>query len=87
MQASIELSLYPLAEKAYKDKIWQFIETLKQNKAIKVVTNGMSTQVFGEYEQTTQFVFNEIKTFHQEVDSAVFIIKLMAADRDRAYAP
>ncbi|WP_286267257.1 hypothetical protein [Thalassotalea atypica] len=85
MQVSIDLSLYPLAKTEYKDEIWQFIERLKKIKEIKVVSNGMSTQVFGEYDYAVTNVMAEIKRVHQAVGSAVFIIKLIAADRDRVY--
>ena len=85
MQISIELSLYPLAEQQYKEEIWQFINNLKQHSSMKVVTNGMSTQVFGEYDETLAIVTGEMKKVHQAVDSAVFIMKIIAADRLREY--
>ncbi|WP_448211665.1 hypothetical protein [Colwellia sp. MEBiC06753] len=85
MDISIELSLYPLAEQQYKDEIWGFINTLKSNESIKVVTNGMSTQVFGEYDTTLALVMNEMKKVHQHTDSAVFILKIIASDRFREY--
>ncbi|MFD2166709.1 hypothetical protein ACFSJY_10615 [Thalassotalea euphylliae] len=86
MEISIELSLYPLAEEKYKDEIWSFISRLKANTGIRVETNGMSTQVFGPYDETLQFVMNEMKLVHQACHSAVFILKIIAADRQRQYA-
>ena len=85
MQISIDLSLYPLADQQYKAVIWQFIKRLNENNAIKVVSNGMSTQVFGEYQSTVDFVMSEIKRVHQQTQSGVFIIKMMPTDRDRTY--
>lgn len=85
MQISIDLSLYPLAEQAYKTEIWTFINALKANTQMKVVTNGMSTQVFGEYDDTLNFVMAEMKKVHQSVGSAVFIMKIIADDRFREY--
>ncbi len=85
MQVSIDLSLYPLAEAQYKDLIWTFIERLKKIEDIKVISNGMSTQVFGEYDYTVSQVMAEIKKVNQQVGSAVFIIKIIASDRDREY--
>ena len=85
MDVSIELSLYPLAEQNYKQEIWAFIQALKASNDIKVVTNGMSTQVFGEYDQTIELVTQEMKKVHQQVGSAVFILKIIAADRHREY--
>jgi uncharacterized protein YqgV (UPF0045/DUF77 family) len=85
MQVSIDLSLYPLAEIQYKDTIWAFIERLNKIDGLKVVSNGMSTQVFGEYDFTVNHVMSEIKKVNQETGNAVFIIKLIASDRDREY--
>ncbi|NMP32300.1 hypothetical protein HII17_12070 [Thalassotalea sp. M1531] len=85
MDISIELSLYPLADRNYKEQIWSFIENLKQNKDINVVTNGMSTQVFGEYDVALSAVNKEMKAIHQITGSAVFILKIIAADRKRNY--
>lgn len=85
MQISIDLSLYPLAMETYKDEIWVFIERLNAIEDIKVVSNGMGTQVFGEYDHTLEQVMTEIKRVHQRTQSAIFIIKLIASDRDREY--
>ncbi|QOL24883.1 hypothetical protein LP316_11250 [Thalassotalea sp. LPB0316] len=81
MQVSFEISLYPLAEAEYKDEIWAFIERLSQIDGLKVITNGMSTQVFGEYQLTTSSVMAEIKRVHEHTGSAVFILKMIASDR------
>ncbi|GLX86407.1 hypothetical protein tloyanaT_26600 [Thalassotalea loyana] len=81
MQVSFDISLYPLAEAEYKDEIWAFIERLNRLDGLKVITNGMSTQVFGEYDYTTEHVMKEIRTVHQNVGSAVFILKMIASDR------
>ncbi|REL35652.1 hypothetical protein [Thalassotalea euphylliae] len=85
MQISIDLSLYPLAQKAYKTEIWAFINALKADAQVKVVSNGMSTQVFGEYDHTLNFVMAEMKKVHQTVGGAVFILKIIADDRFREY--
>jgi len=85
MQVSIDISLYPLAQQQYKDLIWQFIKNLNANEKVKVVSNGMSTQVFGDYDETLDFVMNEIKAVHQQTESAVFILKMMPTNRDRNY--
>jgi len=85
MEISIELSLYPLAQDKYKDLIWSFIDELKQYTEINVVTNGMSTQVFGDYDKTLSIVTQEMKKLHKQTDTAVFILKIIAANRQRAY--
>jgi uncharacterized protein YqgV (UPF0045/DUF77 family) len=81
MQISIELSLYPLAQDNFKEEIWSFIKRLRQVPELKVVTNGMSTQVFGEYDLATSHVLSEIKQVHQKLGAAVFVCKFIAGDR------
>ena len=48
MECSVEISMYPL-NKNYKKPIISFIHSLRKYPFIKVKTNGMSTQVFGNY--------------------------------------
>ena len=61
MKASIELSLYPLSED-YKVRIIQFINRLKQNhKDVDIHVNGMSTQIFGDFEVLMDMLKNELK--------------------------
>ena len=78
MQISIELSLYPLAEQQYKSEIWAFIKRLRQTEGLEVVTNGMSTQVFGEYDLAVSKVMSEIKHVHSTVGAAVFVCKFVS---------
>jgi hypothetical protein len=81
MQISIELSLYPLAQENYKDDIWLFIERLRAVEGIRVVTSGMSTQVFGDYDLAVHHVMKEMKHIHQTVGAAVFVCKFIGSDR------
>jgi len=88
MQISIELSLYPLAEEQYKKEIWAFIKRLRNVEGLKVITNGMSTQVFGEYDLAVSKVMSEIKQVHSTIQqrtgeegAAVFVCKFINGDR------
>jgi len=81
MNISIEISLYPLAQEEFKTEIWAFIKRLRQINELKVVTNGMSTQVFGEYDLAVKHVMTEIKWVHEKLDTAVFICKFIGGDR------
>ena len=81
MQISIELSLYPLAEAQYKSEIWAFIKRLRNVDGLKVVTNGMSTQVFGDYDLAVSKVMSEIKHVHSTTGAAVFVCKFINGDR------
>ncbi len=81
MKISIELSLYPLAEEQYKKEIWAFIKRLRNVEGLKVITNGMSTQVFGEYDLAVSKVMSEIKHVHSTTGAAVFVCKFINGDR------
>lgn len=81
MKISIELSLYPLAEEQYKKEIWAFIKRLRNVEGLKVITNGMSTQVFGEYDLAVSKVMSEMKHVHSTTGAAVFVCKFINGDR------
>jgi len=81
MEISIEISLYPLAEEKFKTEIWAFIKRLRNVDGLQVVTNGMSTQVFGDYDLAVSKVMAEIKHVHQTLNAAVFICKFIGGNR------
>jgi uncharacterized protein YqgV (UPF0045/DUF77 family) len=81
MKISIEISLYPLAEEKFKAEIWSFVKKLRKVEGLNVITNGMSTQVFGDYDLATSHVMAEIKHVHHTLNTAVFICKFIAGDR------
>ncbi|WP_371189481.1 hypothetical protein [Thalassotalea maritima] len=81
MQASIDISLYPLAQNSFKDDIWRFIFALREVEGLTVITNGMSTQVFGDYDLAVTNVMKQIKVAHQQLGSAVFVVKFIAAEQ------
>lgn len=86
MKISIELSLYPLAEDQYKTEIWAFIKKLRLVEGLQVITNGMSTQVFGDYDLAVKHVMEEIKRVHETTDAAVFVCKFINGDRSQVEA-
>ncbi|MFN0048591.1 MAG: YkoF family thiamine/hydroxymethylpyrimidine-binding protein [Cytophagales bacterium] len=74
MDVSVDISLYPL-ENEYIDTIWAFIDLVKANKNLTVVTNGLSTQVFGEYKEVMGALTEDIlQIFDQH--KAVFVLKI-----------
>ena len=83
MEISIEISLYPLAEQQFKAEIWAFIKRLRAIEGLQVVTNGMSTQVFGDYDLAVTHVMAEIKQVHQSLDAAVFVCKFIGGNRSQ----
>lgn len=81
MKISIEISLYPLAEEKFKTEIWAFIKKLRGIEGLTVITNGMSTQIFGDYDLATKHVMAAIKQVHHTLNTAVFVCKFIAGDR------
>lgn len=78
MKTSVEISYYPLRPE-FVTPILDFIKRLKTYKDIEAVTNGMSTQVFGEYDTVMKALTTEIeKSF--ELPHSVFILKIVNAD-------
>ncbi len=79
MKTSIELSMYPLKEH-YEAPILDFINRLHQHPELEVRTNGMSTQVFGAYDQVMPILQKEIKTsFEADIPMSI-VCKILNVD-------
>ncbi len=78
MQTSVEMSYYPLNEE-FIPHIKDFIERLNQNKKLVVRTNGMSTQIFGDYDEVMGTITKEIKKSF-ELPHSVFVMKVINAN-------
>ena len=78
MKISAEISYYPLHEE-YVDPIRDFIHRMNSYSDLICKTNGMSTQVFGEYEVVMGALNQEIKKSF-DLPKSVFIIKLVNSD-------
>ena len=76
MDCSVEISMYPL-NKDYKPSIIQFIKNLRNYPFIKVNTNGMSTQVFGDYIRVMNAINKEMENIFLSEDKVVFTLKVM----------
>ncbi len=50
MDIGVEISLYPLTAD-YIARVHEFIDRLSEQPRLRVVTNSMSTQVFGNFEE------------------------------------
>ncbi|MCK4569487.1 MAG: hypothetical protein KAT76_04300 [Bacteroidales bacterium] len=80
MNTSVEISYYPLNVE-YIPPIKGFIERMNKYEKLRIRTNGMSTQVFGEYAIVMQALTTEIeKSF--ELPHSVFVMKIINADLD-----
>lgn len=78
MRTSIEISYYPLHEE-FISPIQSFIARLNSYTEIKVVSNGMSTQVFGEYDPLMSILIKEMKGA-MELPYSIFVLKVINAD-------
>jgi uncharacterized protein YqgV (UPF0045/DUF77 family) len=76
MEIAVELSLYPLNEQ-YIPPIKDFIDRLNTDGRLKVVTNSLSTQVFGPYEVVFDALTRELRTTFENNDKAVFVMKVI----------
>jgi len=76
MQASVEISLYPLNEN-YKAIIKSFLGEIKgKNKNLKIETNLMSTQIFGDYDEVFELLKSGMKDVFEKYP-AIFVMKFI----------
>jgi len=78
MNISVDISYYPLKVEFVKP-ILDFIHRLQDCKELEFTRNGMSTQVFGEYDVVMSILIKEIKKSF-EIPSSVFILKMVNSD-------
>jgi len=78
MEASVEISLYPLNEE-YKDIILGFIHNLNKHQDLVIETNYMSTQIFGDYDKIFEVVKEEMRRVYTEY-RAVLVMKIVGVN-------
>ncbi len=76
MKVAIDISLYPLSAD-FIPPIRDVIERLNHHSQIEVVTNPMSTQIRGEYDDVMAALKDEIKTTFENLPKAVFVVKIL----------
>ena len=76
MDIGVEISLYPL-QQDYIPPIKGFIDRLNAGQRLRVVTNSMSTQVFGDYTLVMQTLLRELRVTFENNDKAVFVMKVL----------
>ncbi len=79
MNASIEISMYPLTND-YGTPILQFIERLKSYTALQVSSNTMSTQVFGPYDELMNAITKEVRQSFEKETDVVVVFKMVNLD-------
>ena len=80
MDIGVEISLYPLRAD-FVPLIHEFLERVNRAAGLRVVTNSMSTQVFGPYDAVMQVLREELRTTFESLadaqDKAVFVMKVL----------
>ncbi len=76
MQIAVDISLYPLADD-FIPPIDDVIERLNSHESLQVITNPMSTQIRGDYDEVMAALNREIKTTFESSPKAVFAIKIL----------
>jgi uncharacterized protein YqgV (UPF0045/DUF77 family) len=78
MKTSVEISYYPL-DQEFVPPIRDFIDRINKVEGLIARTNGMSTQIFGEYEILMAALVKEIRQSFENPHS-VFVMKIINAD-------
>jgi uncharacterized protein YqgV (UPF0045/DUF77 family) len=80
MDIGVEISLYPLRAD-YIPRVHEFIERLSARQRLRLVTNSMSTQVFGGFEEVMEALREALgATFAGMTggaERAVFVLKVI----------
>ncbi len=85
MIATVEISMYALTD-GYAEKVIDFIQRVKKHPGIKVEVNGLSTQLFGEYDHLMDVLKKEMKTDFEN-GKAVFLLKLAGSELTKDKLP
>jgi uncharacterized protein YqgV (UPF0045/DUF77 family) len=79
MDIGVEISLYPL-QAEFGTVIHQFIDRMNADARFRVVSNSMSTQIFGPYDEVLDAVRRELRTTFEGLETsagkAVFVMKV-----------
>ena len=76
MDIGVEISLYPL-DADFIPPIQGFIDRLQLEPRVRVVTNSMSTQVFGRYDDVMALLTRELRATFASEPKAVFVMKVL----------
>ncbi|MBU2037648.1 MAG: hypothetical protein COB09_04690 [Thalassobium sp.] len=86
MEISVEISKYPLADD-YIPAIKSFIDRLNQVEGLTIVTNTMSTQVFGDYDLVMDTLKEEMRLSWEQFGKSIFVCKFIGTNLDPALNP
>jgi uncharacterized protein YqgV (UPF0045/DUF77 family) len=81
MEIGVDLSFYPLQED-FLAPIRVLIERLNTEQRVRVVTNSMSTQLYGEYGEVMQILTRELRAALAASRRSVVVMKLVGPLED-----
>lgn len=80
MDIGVEISLYPL-KADFVPVIHEFLERVNRAGELRVVTNSMSTQIFGPFDAVMALLHEELRSTFETLavanDKAVFVMKVL----------
>ena len=76
MKVAVDISLYPL-DAEFIPPIKDVIARFNEHDGLEVWTNGMSTQLVGEFDDVMDALRQEIGTTFEQLPKAVFAIKIL----------
>ncbi|MBL4582699.1 MAG: hypothetical protein JKY29_12870 [Gammaproteobacteria bacterium] len=79
MKASVDISLYPLADE-YIPAIQEFIDRVQKYPEVAVIRNDLSTQLYGDYEQIMDLLKVELRLSWERHGKSIFVIKFLRDD-------
>lgn len=79
MKLTVEISKYPLQEN-YIDAIRGFIDELATFKNVHIITNTLSTQLFGDYDEVMAALQTCIRWSFEKYGKVVFVCKFLHGD-------
>lgn len=86
MKLSLDISFYPLT-KDYETPILKFISTLKQCSDLRVVTNDLSTHVFGDSAIVFPKLQEATEQSFSELEQASVVVKILKGDLQGQWKP
>jgi uncharacterized protein YqgV (UPF0045/DUF77 family) len=76
MRAAIEISMYPLSGD-YRPRIQAFIDRLNTYAELRVLTNTLSTQIWGDLERMLAILAQEMSRSAGEGPQLVYALKVL----------
>jgi uncharacterized protein YqgV (UPF0045/DUF77 family) len=76
MDIAVEISLYPL-DADFIPPIQDFIDRLNRHPGLKVMTNPLSTQVFGDHDRIFEVLRQEMGASFVAGGKAIFVTKFI----------